>query len=110
MPFTALVIDALGLTSHKKQRWESKFRIWLDTKGKTMREREPVSKGKEFGVDDLVRLKSGGPSMTIEEMDYARIDSVSGMYYAKCIWYTSDGNTPRATFEESLLEVAFISS
>jgi uncharacterized protein YodC (DUF2158 family) len=31
-----------------------------------MREREPVSKGKNFGVGDLVRLKSGRPSMPIE--------------------------------------------
>jgi uncharacterized protein YodC (DUF2158 family) len=78
-----------------------------ECEGKTMSEREPIGKGKKFGVGDLVRLKSGGPSMTIEEMEYARIDSVSGMCYAKCVWYLSDGTTPRATFEESLLEEAF---
>lgn len=74
---------------------------------KTISERESVRKGKQFGVGDLVRLKSGGPSMTIEEMEYAGIDSVSGFYYAKCAWYLSDGSSPRATFEESMLEAAF---
>jgi len=57
-----------------------------------MREREPVSKGKNFGVGDLVRLKSGRPGMPIEEMAYARIDPVAGMSYAKCVWYSSYGN------------------
>ena len=74
---------------------------------KTISERESVSKGEKFSVGDLVRLKSGGPSMTIEEMEYAGIDSVSGFYYAKCAWYLSDGSSPRATFEESMLEAAF---
>jgi len=77
---------------------------------KAMSEREPVRKGKHFGVGDLVRLKSGGPSMTIEEMECARVASGSDLYYTKCVWYTADGNTLRATFEESLLEEAFAGS
>ena len=69
-----------------------------------MNQREPVSKGNLFGIGDVVRLKSGGPSMTIEAMECARIDADSATCYATCVWYASNGSALRATFEESLLD------
>ncbi len=81
------------------------FRVTgMDTEDKRVTERESVSKGDTFSVGDLVRLKSGGPSMTIEEMECAANDSGPATYFGICVWYSSDGKTLRATFAESMLE------
>jgi uncharacterized protein YodC (DUF2158 family) len=71
-----------------------------------MTEREPVDKGDTFSIGDIVRLKSGGPSMTIEGMECATSESGLHTYFTKCIWYSSTGDTLRATFAESMLEDA----
>lgn len=71
-----------------------------------MTERELVDKGNEFSIGDVVRLKAGGPTMTIEEIEHRTTESDPGKYIATCVWYSSKGDTLRATFDESMLEVA----
>ena len=51
----------------------------------------------EFKVGDVVRLKSGGPQMTISA--YPVVESVWTIKKvrrdkAKCTWFQGDGNTP----------------
>jgi uncharacterized protein YodC (DUF2158 family) len=72
----------------------------------TMKEREPVEKGDLFKVGDVVRLKAGGPGMTIEAMECQRSDIGPDKYFTKCVWYSGTGDTLRATFAESMLEDA----
>jgi len=71
-----------------------------------MAERETVDKGNTFRVGDVVRLKSGGPGMTIEAMECQRSETGADNYFTKCVWYTGTGDTLRATFSESMLEYA----
>jgi len=61
----------------------------------------------KFRVGDVVRLKSGGPKMTIEDIKPDRLD---WFYRTKdfitCIWYDRDGTLRRETFEDKVLEEA----
>ena len=68
-----------------------------------MSDRELVDRGNEFSVGDTVRLKAGGPSMTIEEIECTAGGS---NYIATCVWYSNTGAALRATFNESMLEDA----
>ena len=71
-----------------------------------MTEREPADKGDTFKVGDAVRLKAGGPAMTIESIECATSDAGAVTYFSKCVWYSSTGDELRATFAESMLEIA----
>lgn len=44
--------------------------------------------------------------MTIETMECERSDTGPDTYFTKCVWYSSTGDTLRATFAESMLEDA----
>lgn len=48
----------------------------------------------EFKVGDVVILKSGGPSMTVNSVD------ISGVF---CVWFDSKGETKSATFLAEML-------
>jgi uncharacterized protein YodC (DUF2158 family) len=57
----------------------------------------------EFKVGDVVRLKSGGPRMTIEELgDYSTM-GVAGHDQAKCVWFEGTKHL-RGVFEFASLE------
>jgi uncharacterized protein YodC (DUF2158 family) len=56
--------------------------------------RNATATGAEVG--DVVRLKSGGPLMTIE--------SVGGLIC--CTWFTRGGHSKRSHFDLDMLEVA----
>jgi uncharacterized protein YodC (DUF2158 family) len=44
----------------------------------------------EFKAGDVVRLKSGGPAMTIEEIGRYGVSKTEG---AKCVWF--EGTKPK---------------
>ncbi|EHZ2751565.1 DUF2158 domain-containing protein [Vibrio parahaemolyticus] len=62
-----------------------------------------MSKTPSFNVGDIVKLKSGGPDMTVKEVRTNRDDEFNGNY--RCQWFAGKkldlGDFP----EESLLKV-----
>jgi uncharacterized protein YodC (DUF2158 family) len=50
-----------------------------------------------FNIGDIVRLKSGGPKMTVS--GYTQISDV-----VICQWFNSNGELQRSRFRESSLE------
>lgn len=56
----------------------------------------------ELQVGDVVRLKSGGQRMTVENIgSYGPIGPESG---AKCVWFDSKGNPCEQVFAVAVLE------
>jgi uncharacterized protein YodC (DUF2158 family) len=55
---------------------------------------------RDFEVGQVVKLKSGGPKMTIEEID----DYGSGHPQASCVWFEGD-KRKSSIFEFQTLEV-----
>ena len=51
-------------------------------------------------VGDTVRLKAGGPSMTVES-----VKNAAGGSQVHCVWFDHDHNEKRAQYPESALEV-----
>ena len=52
-----------------------------------------------YKVGDVVRLKSGGPKMTVA------VAKANGQF--ECVWFTSDATAPRSfTFVEASIEPA----
>jgi uncharacterized protein YodC (DUF2158 family) len=52
---------------------------------------------KNFAVGDVVKVKSGGPEMTIESIDdYAAVPGAAPDYQAKCVWF--DGKNRKEGF------------
>ena len=49
---------------------------------------------------DTVRLKAGGPQMTVES-----IKQTAGGNQVHCVWFDHDHNERRAQYLESVLEV-----
>ena len=41
----------------------------------------------DFGVGDVVQLKSGGPAMTIEYIGLFSMGAGEGAEKAKCVWF-----------------------
>jgi uncharacterized protein YodC (DUF2158 family) len=62
------------------------------------------SRGFNFDKGDVVRLRSGGPPMTIESFQEESISYDTSNYFATCVWYDSSGNMRRETFDERILE------
>lgn len=59
----------------------------------------------QMKVGDVVKLKSGGPRMTIEEIgDYSPMGS-AGHDQAKCVWFEG-AKRMRGAFEFSTLEIS----
>jgi uncharacterized protein YodC (DUF2158 family) len=54
----------------------------------------------KFRVGDTVRLKSGGPSMTVCRVVADDIDSLT----VDTIWFTSGGKESKGSFSEEWLE------
>ena len=54
-------------------------------------------------VGDVVRLKSGGPNMTV---DKCWADEVSGEERVECVWMDSSGNHTRQKFYSAAVELA----
>ena len=52
-----------------------------------------------FNVGDTVRLKSGGPAMTVES-----VEQFEGVDMAHCVWFGDKGEVQRQTFPMALLE------
>lgn len=52
-----------------------------------------------FSVGDIVRLKSGGPDMTVEEM----CRSVEGRPAVRCAWFTVDKRYSSGLFYPEML-------
>jgi uncharacterized protein YodC (DUF2158 family) len=50
----------------------------------------------QFMVGDVVRLKSGGPKMTVVE--------ATGDGWVTCVWFNPDGKKDTGTFPESGVE------
>lgn len=57
----------------------------------------------KFKAGDLVKLKSGSPTMTVEEADYNYHKAWVGTY--KCSWFAGAKNNHRS-FTEASLEFA----
>ena len=54
----------------------------------------------KFKPGDLVRLKSGGPVMTIEKIDLNYYEKWTGEY--SCSWFASAKNNHRSFTEQAL--------
>lgn len=54
----------------------------------------------EFQVGEVVKLRSGGPAMSVEFLD----DSITGQY-VNCVWFES-GEVKRNRFPTAALEKA----
>ena len=57
----------------------------------------------KFNPGDFVRLKSGGPVMTVEKLDRNYLDQWNGEY--SCSWFAGAKNNHRS-FTEQALEAA----
>ena len=55
---------------------------------------------------DKVRLKSGGPTMTVVEYPYKFIDGTTTEAKAKCEWFDSENKLKNSVFEVDALEIA----
>ena len=58
----------------------------------------------ELHVGDVVRLKSGGPEMTISECPLKITHGEDNPNYVKCKWFDKDGKLSNGTFEIDILE------
>lgn len=56
--------------------------------------------GQKFKSGDLVRLKSGGPVMTIEKVDFDFYDKWEGTY--SCSWFAGAKDNHRSFTEQAL--------
>ena len=57
---------------------------------------------KELDVGDVVKLKSGGPKMTIEKID----NTWSPMYPIQCVWIY-EGKLGRGQFSPDVLNITY---
>ena len=60
----------------------------------------------ELHVGDVVRLKSGGPEMTVYEYPIKLIDGGENPKEVKCQWFDNDGKLSMHTFDIDALEKA----
>lgn len=60
----------------------------------------------ELHVGDVVRLKSGGPDMTISECPLKNAHGEDNPNYVKCKWFDKEGQLSNGTFEIGILEKA----
>ena len=58
----------------------------------------------ELHVGDVVRLKSGGPEMTVSEYPIKLIDGKENLKEAKCQWFNVKGKLSNSTFVIDTLE------
>ena len=63
---------------------------------------------KELQVGDKVKLKSGGPTMVIDQRDFKRVSEKSSEwgYICTCVWFDKQGKPQRESFSEKALEKA----
>ena len=60
----------------------------------------------DFSPGDLVKLKSGGPTMIVEAVIRRTGDGVETTTY-DVVWFTEDGEFGQATFSDDVLEQSF---
>jgi uncharacterized protein YodC (DUF2158 family) len=65
--------------------------------------KDRIGNGFNFRKGDVVRLRSGGPLMTIESFQEESIDLDTSNYFARCVWF-ENGDIRRDTFNEKLLQ------
>ena len=53
-----------------------------------------------FNVGDTVRLKSGGPRMTVESLE-----QFDGMDTVSCVWFDEKNEVQRQTFPADIVEI-----
>ena len=58
----------------------------------------------EFKIGDVVRLKSGGPDMTVEKYPHETIDGVQCFDKVDCRWFNEETHLKHATFNVEILE------
>jgi uncharacterized protein YodC (DUF2158 family) len=63
-----------------------------------------IGDGFNFRKGDVVKLRSGGPLMTIESFQEESTDWDTSNYFAKCVWFVENGGIRRETFNEKLLQ------
>ena len=56
----------------------------------------------EFKIGDVVRLKSGGPAMTVSHVETGA-NSVDGQPYLTCVWF-DDGKERDGTYHPDTVE------
>jgi uncharacterized protein YodC (DUF2158 family) len=67
--------------------------------GQALPEREKDMAGSTFKVGDVVKLKSGGPKMTVAG---PAVSKIAG--YISCSWFDKDGNHIYKDLKEGTLE------
>ena len=58
-----------------------------------------------LNVGEVVRLKSGGPEMTVKESPYRTIDGREHPEIVDCEWFTEKGVIKHKTFNIEELEI-----
>ena len=58
-----------------------------------------MSEEQEFEMGDIVKLKSGGPPMTVNENRTIELDRM-----VQCIWFCNDGKVEKSWFPFETLE------
>lgn len=59
---------------------------------------------KNFEVGEIVRLKSGGPNMTVDVSTHVKVGVNLQNTGVSCVWFSGDSGPFRDTFLEPLLE------
>ena len=58
-----------------------------------------------FSVGDVVKLRSGGPAMTVEAVKGEKSDWFHSTFdYVSCTWVDAAGQTKRDVFKSTMLE------
>lgn len=56
----------------------------------------------QFEIGDVVRLKSGGPEMTVEDIDRKLYGDKDGAW---CTWFNAEGKKVKDWFDPATLDV-----
>ena len=54
-----------------------------------------------FNIGDIVRLKSGGPAMTVTDVD---LNDDDGTYWVSCTWFDEKGQRASSSFPAATVE------
>ena len=58
----------------------------------------------DLKVGDVVRLRSGGPEMTVNQYPFKTIDGREHPNLVECKWFTEEARIKRQTFNIDALE------